>query len=204
MPLLLTGSLVTSLRLGEVGIDVQHRSFGRVWASRTAAPLVCDPWATTARFPLRAPALGCTSGNGHPQTEQHVRVVPAKRALARTRGPVSGTWWRLRCVVVMPGRRCGSPAGVWASGETLIINWGRESMCSASAGLRGSGSSVSPLTRRGSRRGAGDRGSWPDGLSEGRGGRQRRGANPGLRPVPSVSVLPQYAQRASHLATALN
>jgi hypothetical protein len=48
------------------------------------------------------------------------------------------------------------PAGVWASGETLIIDWGRDSMCSAGVGPRSSGSSDSPLTKRGSWRGAED------------------------------------------------
>ena len=91
------------------------------------------------------------------------------------------------------GRRCGRP------GETLVIDWGVAGR--AARVLRGAGLVAGPVRAlrrrregrhdagaargvlRGPRRGPGGGARRPDGLPEGRGGRERGGADPGLRAV---------------------
>ena len=131
---------------------------------------------------------------------------PGRRAM-RGRRATSGGWSRR-------GRRCGGrdnhrgrrPA-VWSPGEHLVIDWGvlggLHVFCAVLAWSPVCGSCASPPTSGPTRRWRcspsasrslggvpGDGAGRPDGLPEGRGGRQRGGAHRGLRAVRRALRVP--------------
>ena len=175
-----------------------HKTVKRIWRrtrpaaapARTAAgPQLRRGAPSWSRSRWRRPQggsrrSGCCRRRGRP-------AMPGRRATSAGWSP-SG-----RRVAPRPHR--GRRPGVWSPGDTLVIDWGvRHGLhvfCAVLAWSRlrfvrfaadekaGTTLGVAGGVLRGARRGAEVGAGRPDGLSEGRGGRQRGGADRGLRPL---------------------